>query len=210
VDNDIEVLTALLARHISPVNARSLVMQAIRENGLPTDRGGVRDWRKCRSTIQRGVELFVAPTRRREVLAAVNAFCGPDLPRIEGGPITIETEHDIALVRAEARRLCEREGANGFTMQKVTTIISELARNIVLYAGKGTIEMSLAPGPPKKLTIRAEDRGPGIPNLERIMAGQYQSKTGLGRGLSGSKRLADRFDVSTGSAGTSIVAEVTL
>jgi serine/threonine-protein kinase RsbT len=58
--------------------------------------------------------------------------------------------------------------------------------------------------------IRAVDRGPGISNLPLILSGEYKSKTGLGRGIVGCKRLADHFEVSTSKAGTHITAEVEL
>jgi serine/threonine-protein kinase RsbT len=60
------------------------------------------------------------------------------------------------------------------------------------------------------LLIRATDAGGGIPNLEQIMAGRYRSRTGLGKGLLGSKRLSDRFEVRSSSNGTVIEAELYL
>jgi serine/threonine-protein kinase RsbT len=58
------------------------------------------------------------------------------------------------------------------------------------------------------LRMYARDRGRGIRNLEQILRGEYQSKTGLGKGLLGVKRLAQRFDVKTGAQGTEIRVEV--
>ena len=49
-----------------------------------------------------------------------------------------------------------------------------------------------------------------IEGLDRILAGQYRSKTGLGKGLSGVKKLASRFDVATGHQGTRVEAVITL
>ena len=54
------------------------------------------------------------------------------------------------------------------------------------------------------------DGGPGILNLEEIMAGRYKSKTGMGRGLMGVKRLAERFKINPGPPGTRIEVEVDL
>jgi serine/threonine-protein kinase RsbT len=96
-------------------------------------------------------------------------------------------------------------------MQKVTTIVSELARNIVLYAKEGSVEVGFVNQQRNShIVITAVDQGPGIPNLTHIMGGGYQSRTGLGKGLLGTKRLADRFTITTGTQGTSITAEVTL
>jgi serine/threonine-protein kinase RsbT len=57
---------------------------------------------------------------------------------------------------------------------------------------------------PRKVRIQATDRGPGITNLDEIIRGQYKSKTGLGKGLMGVKRLAQRFDIQTDERGTLI------
>ena len=62
----------------------------------------------------------------------------------------------------------------------------------------------------QSLLIRATDGGGGIPDLDEILAGRYRSKTGLGKGLLGSKRLADRFEVRSGRNGTIIEAEFNL
>ena len=93
--------------------------------------------------------------------------------------------------------------------QRVTTVVSELSRNIVAYTPGGYLELELKAMPPR-LAIRASDRGSGIPNLPEILAGKYRSRTGLGRGLLGTKQLAQRFDISTGASGTTIEAEIQL
>jgi serine/threonine-protein kinase RsbT len=93
-------------------------------------------------------------------------------------------------------------------MQKVATIVSELARNMVLYAGGGIVEIASTNGQPKRVVVTGTDQGPGIPNLSEVLSGRYKSRTGLGRGLLGTKRLSDRFDVSTGNDGTRVIAEV--
>jgi serine/threonine-protein kinase RsbT len=103
--------------------------------------------------------------------------------------------------------MCEEMGAASYAVQKVTTIVSELARNIGSY-GSGTLEVEPMDGQGRRLLIRAADSGPGIPNLDLVLSGRYLSKTGLGRGLLGTKRLPDNFGVATGNRGTTIVVEV--
>lgn len=61
-----------------------------------------------------------------------------------------------------------------------------------------------------RFLLIAEDQGPGIPHLDQVLAGQYRSKTGLGRGLLGVKRLMQQFRAKTGAKGTRIEAEATL
>jgi serine/threonine-protein kinase RsbT len=80
---------------------------------------------------------------------------------------------------------------------------------MVLYANGGVVEITPPTGSvPKRIIVRAEDRGPGIRNLDEIMSGRYKSRTGMGKGLMGTKRLADHFEIETSTKGTRVVAEV--
>jgi serine/threonine-protein kinase RsbT len=154
--------------------------------------------------------LFVSEHDRDRALRELSELCERTQPGAEPCQININSENDISVVRNEARRICEEVGAGSYTIQKVTTIVSELARNIVSYANRGTLEIVPITGQGRRIILRAADSGPGIPNLELIMSGRYRSKTGLGRGLLGTKRLSDHFDVATSTSGTLIVAEVLL
>ncbi len=78
---------------------------------------------------------------------------------------------------------------------KVAVVISELARNIERYVGVGTVSVLSHPGKDSYIEIIAEDRGPGIKDLDRVLSNTYTSKTGLGLGLAGSKRLMDEFEI---------------
>jgi serine/threonine-protein kinase RsbT len=207
---DVENLIELLKRHISGVNARALMGRALRENGLSGPNVTRSDLAKCMSTLRRGVDLFVDQRARQAALREIVLFCDGDAAVAAPAAflVTIETEADIGTARSAARRISGVVGASLFCRQKVATIVSELARNIVLYAQRGTVE--IIPHGTTKIVVRALDQGPGIPNLEHVLSGKYQSKTGLGRGLLGTKQLADRFDISTGSAGTQIMVEVKL
>ena len=81
----------------------------------------------------------------------------------------------------------------------------ELTRNIVFYAKKG--ELFIKPIPSYGIEITAIDQGPGIPNLDQILNNTIRSKTGLGLGLSGVKRLMDEFEItSTVNFGTKVRA----
>jgi serine/threonine-protein kinase RsbT len=212
VNSDLDALAHMLTRYISSVNARALVLRALRDHGLSAAQVTRRDLKRCSGALRQGIELFVAPDHRDDALRELAAFYGTGGESLGSDQfsIAIRSEADVSAARSEARRLCTRAGADAFTMQKVTTIVSELARNIVLYAQTGTIDIRPAGTNGRRFSITAVDAGPGIPNLDLILSGQYKSKTGLGRGLTGVKRLADRFDISTGNAGTRVVAEVSL
>lgn len=208
--SELTALTDLLKRYISSVNANAVVSRALRENNLSSTNPSRSDIRRCRTSLRKGIELFVPTALREQALHELERLCGRDSNRPDPCSFTVESEADIAKARAFARRVCEEAGASPFAMQKVTTIVSELTRNIVQYAQRGTIDLVPSSGASKRIVIRAVDRGPGIANIDLVLSGHYESKTGLGRGLSGTKRLADRFDISTGSAGTNVVVEVAL
>lgn len=120
----------------------------------------------------------------------------------------IAVEGDIARARQVTRELCRALEASAIGVQRIVTIVSELTRNMVLYAGGGHLSVEPCPGGRARVRITARDRGPGIADLPAILAGRYRSRTGAGLGLVGSKRLAGAFDVATGPGGTTVVAEV--
>ena len=63
---------------------------------------------------------------------------------------------------------------------------------------------------PARFAVIATDTGPGIANLDEIMSGRYKSRTGMGRGILGVKRLADRFRINPGPPGCRVEVEVNL
>jgi serine/threonine-protein kinase RsbT len=114
---------------------------------------------------------------------------------------SIEQEKDIATARLEAWSEAVRIGLSKFASVKVATAVSELARNIVFYAGSGTIELRSSQDERGGvgLQIVASDQGPGIPadKLEEIWAGTYKSPRGMGKGLIAVKKLVDDFQMDT-------------
>lgn len=115
--------------------------------------------------------------------------------------IPIRGESDMNHARMIARETCKLVALRGYQAQKVVTAVSELARNIARYAGSGLIRFRVDTNK-DYIVISAEDQGPGISNLDEILAGNYRSRTGLGRGLLGSRDLADYFDIQTSPNGT--------
>ena len=89
--------------------------------------------------------------------------------------------------------------AIGFTATDATliaTAISELARNIVMYAGQGEVMLQTVEASQRKgIVISARDRGPGIRSLENVLRDGYSTSGGLGLGLPGVKRLMDEFAI---------------
>ena len=141
-----------------------------------------------------------------------------ELPAIHieaGGPeialeLDVLAEKDVARARVAVRELCQKLGARPLSLQKIATIVSELARNMVLYAGGGKLLVGSVGADRKCVFVRAIDEGPGIADLDAILAGRRVSRNGRGLGLIGTKRLADGFRIHTAPTGTWIEAEVNL
>lgn len=206
--NELDQIRALLERYLSPMIARSMLQRALRERNLTPERFQRGDAYKMHSILQRGLGLFVGDADRETATRELAELCERTRPSAASCEVRIRSENDISTVRNEARRVCEEVGAESYAIQKVTTIVSELARNIVSYANEGRLEIVPITDENRRILVRATDHGTGIPNLELVLSGRYRSKTGLGRGLLGTKRLADRFDVKTGPTGTQVVAEI--
>lgn len=132
---------------------------------------------------------------------------GPFSTRGGAGPHSIRPEASIPIVRDEdviaardaGRTLCRTLGFSETDQTKVATVISELARNILHYAGRGTITVSriAAVGAAPGVEVVAADEGPGIPDVDSILAPGYRSPRGTGFGLRGTRRLVDYFDIVT-------------
>lgn len=140
--------------------------------------------------------------------------------------VPISTDLDIVAARVEGRNLAREIGFDIIDQARIATAITELARNVVLYAGAGTVTVrrispndgsrpATAPESDRPadlfttdsgIEVICEDHGPGIHNLERIMRDSHPAGRGLGTGLSGTKRLMDEFDITSGAgAGTTVV-----
>ncbi|MFJ8063392.1 anti-sigma regulatory factor [Psychrobacillus sp. NPDC096426] len=112
--------------------------------------------------------------------------------------VDIITEWDIVAARQLGRNEARDVGFGTVDQARITTAISELARNIYLYAGKGTIEIKqITEGNLKGLIVIASDKGPGIADVRKVMEDGFTTSGGLGAGLPGVKRLMDDFKIET-------------
>ena len=105
----------------------------------------------------------------------------------------IREESDVVLVRQRARQIAALLEFDTHEQTRISTAVSEIVRNAFLYAGGGRAQFSIEGRAPEHLIIRISDRGQGIPNLPAILAGNYNSGTGMGLGLLGAKKLMDTF-----------------
>ncbi|MBM6617695.1 anti-sigma regulatory factor [Bacillus suaedaesalsae] len=122
--------------------------------------------------------------------------------------VKIITEWDIVAARQMGREIAKQLGFGNVDQARIATAISELARNIYLYAVKGSINLEIVKsGEMQGLVVKAVDEGPGISDIRKVMEDGYSSSGGLGAGLPGVKRLMDDFSIeSEVGRGTEIIA----
>jgi serine/threonine-protein kinase RsbT len=109
---------------------------------------------------------------------------------------SIKSSEDVILARQVAREMAKKLGFGLADQTRITTAVSELSRNIYLYAGTGRVVIKAVSGDSGKgMEIVAEDNGPGIPDIEMVMQDGYSTSKGLGQGLPGTKRLVDEFEI---------------
>jgi serine/threonine-protein kinase RsbT len=112
--------------------------------------------------------------------------------------IPIVNEVDIVTARQRGRALAGELGFAGSDQALIATAISELARNILLYAGHGEIGITTERENGRLgIGVVASDQGPGIPDLRRALEDGFSTGKGLGLGLPGTKRIMDEFDLAS-------------
>ncbi|MFD1927714.1 anti-sigma regulatory factor [Sporosarcina siberiensis] len=116
----------------------------------------------------------------------------------QGSSVDIYTEWDIVAARQLGRNEAKKIGFGIVDQARITTAISELARNIYLYAGTGRIEIEqVSENGVQGLVIIARDNGPGIPDVRKVMEDGFTTSGGLGAGMPGVRRLMDAFSLET-------------
>lgn len=204
---DIE-LNEILSRHLGAVSVDAILRTARSRAG--SEEGPLTAVRAQAlfGAVRVGLRTFLADAGRREAcMDEVRRLLG--LPRAEGVH-RVTSEADVVACRTAARELSAALGFSAVEQTKIATVVSELTRNIVRYAASGTIELKElrdAAGNVRGIEVRAQDQGPGIVGLDDILAGRYRSRTGMGLGLLGAKRLMSDLKVDTAPGrGTTVVA----
>lgn len=120
--------------------------------------------------------------------------------------VPIRHESDIVDARQRGRKMAEALGVTGTDLTLIATAISEIARNIITYAGEGEIHLQQVDGGHRHgLLVVAVDDGPGIADVDRALEDGFTTGGGLGLGLPGARRLMDEFEIeSEVGAGTTI------
>lgn len=127
--------------------------------------------------------------------------------------VDIRAEKDIVVCRQHARQFAAALGFDLQTQTRIATAVSEIARNAFQYADGGSAEFLSEREVNQQrrfdqrrqsFTIIIRDQGKGISRLDDILAGDYQSTTGMGLGIVGARRLMDSMDIQSKKSGTVI------
>ena len=120
--------------------------------------------------------------------------------------VAIHNEHDTVTARQRARQIARLLGFDAQDQTRISTAVSEIARNAFNYGHGGRVEYLLeGRTAPQLFIVRITDNGPGIRDLKAILEGRYQSKTGMGLGIIGARRLMDQFQIdSVAGRGTTV------
>ncbi|MDQ0218838.1 anti-sigma regulatory factor [Peribacillus cavernae] len=122
--------------------------------------------------------------------------------------VSIKNEWDIVAARQAGREAAKRLEFGIVDQSRITTAISELARNIYLYALPGKIVIEeIHKNNRNGLRIVAKDKGPGIEDIRKALEDGYTTSGGLGAGVPGVKRLMDEFEIDSAiGVGTEVTA----
>jgi serine/threonine-protein kinase RsbT len=127
-----------------------------------------------------------------------------EVPGLERLTVALRTQEDVVLLRHRVREHAVGLSFSLLDQTKIVTAASELGRNAVTYGGGGEAVIEAARnGTRVGLVLTVTDHGAGIANVEDAMRPGFSTGTGLGLGLSGTRRLVDEFDLrSTVGQGT--------
>lgn len=195
---ELGVSSGAVAAHLNRARARLRVEYLLAERAEPpTDR--------CRAVL---LAISSGDRRRqREVDAAAHLvqceFCvdlaEPLLERAQHPHrdvrVPIRADPDIVTARREVRRLATESEFSRTDAVVLATAVSEIARNIVRFAGAGTMILQLVDDPRIGIRVLARDNGPGIADVDQALVDGYSTYRGLGLGLPGARRLTDEFSI---------------
>lgn len=216
-------LERTLSRFVGHSLARSMVSLSVNWAQVSLHDPKPGDDGRLMTELLKGIKVYVAsPTSQRACIEAVEAILADALgvrssangadsgEQSDRDPasltIDVRDENDVVLARSRGRDVSRAMGFSASAQIKLATAISELARNMVQYAGGGTIKILRLHGDRDGVEVEACDSGPGIRDTELVMSTRYRSQTGMGMGLKGAKRLADEFALqSCPGAGTRVV-----
>ena len=184
-----------LGNHLSEPNARALLFTCAAGAGVPAAQLMPAHLPLVFAQIAKTFDVF-------GLGGDAKAKCLKNLLSLGQSPfqqtemvIPIHREGDIVTARDAGKQMCISLGFSEVAYVKVATAISELARNIVKYASAGTITARVLGGARRGIEVIAADPGPGIADVDLVMSPKYRSRSGMGIGLRGTRRLMDDFEL---------------
>jgi serine/threonine-protein kinase RsbT len=224
LDSTPELMDALNQYFSAPI-ARALLTSTLRRAKIDGGAVGPQAIPQVITALEQALPMYIAdPGRRGECLGRLRklaqAPASPDpvvavpapRPAARNGSagastvIQVATADDVSNACEVGRDLARKVGFPNVQQTKIATAIAELARNILLYAISGELRISAIDAPRRGVEVMAADEGPGIKDLPLVMEGPYRSRTGMGLGLRGSKRLMDTFEIESSPKGTKVLA----
>ena len=122
------------------------------------------------------------------------------MPVLKTETMPVRSENDIVLARQAVRKWAAELGLSLVEQTKIVTAASELARNVLVHGGGGSVHLEVVNHDARRgLRLTFEDQGPGIPDVEMALRDGYTTGSGLGLGLGGAKRLVNEFEISSRS-----------
>lgn len=121
--------------------------------------------------------------------------------------LPVREEADLLLARRLVRERATELGFGILDLTKIVTAASELGRNTLIHGGGGTMLLEILVEPDRRgVRLTFEDQGPGIADLAQAMTDGFTTRSGMGLGLGGSKRLVNEFElVSRVGHGTKVI-----
>lgn len=120
--------------------------------------------------------------------------------------LRLNDDSDVSLARQRAREAGHSVGLSVTDIEALATAVSEIARNVVVHAGRGELLFQVTRWPERPaLVVTARDDGPGIADIEQAMRDGYSTGPGLGLGLPGARSLVDELDISSQPGAGTIV-----
>lgn len=125
---------------------------------------------------------------------------------VDEARIVVAADTDIVEARQTGRDLAAQLGFSLTDLTMIATAISEVARNITTYAGRGEVTLRLVRQAERRgLVVIARDDGPGIADIDRALEDGFSTGRGMGLGLPGARRLMDEFEIdSSPGRGTTV------
>ena len=125
--------------------------------------------------------------------------------------VAVRQTSDIVLARSSARALAARLGFGKADQTRLATAVSELTRNVIMYAGSGACRITdTSDAEFNRIEITVEDHGPGIADIELAMQDGFSTGGSMGAGLAGNRRLVEDFSLESAPGLTKVSVSLSM